>query len=53
MANSNSINASKSLFEPLIKSIANQYGNETLSRRLLVYLVQFLLESYSKNSLIN
>lgn len=35
--------------EPMFKYVGNMHGNEVISRQVLIYLIQYLLEQYGKD----
>jgi carboxypeptidase D len=40
------------LGEPKFKYVGNMHGNEVVSRQILIYLIQYLLENYGKNDIV-
>ncbi|XP_067684519.1 carboxypeptidase D-like [Haliotis asinina] len=36
--------------EPMFKYVGNMHGNEVISRQVLIYLIQYLLEQYGQDS---
>ncbi|XP_071094185.1 carboxypeptidase D-like [Haliotis cracherodii] len=36
--------------EPMFKYVGNMHGNEVISRQVLIYLIQYLLEQYGKDA---
>lgn len=38
--------------EPMFKYVGNMHGDETISREMLIYLIQYLCDNYNKNSTV-
>ncbi|ESO98160.1 hypothetical protein LOTGIDRAFT_226642 [Lottia gigantea] len=35
--------------KPMVKFVGNMHGNEVISKQILIYLIEYLLENYGKN----